>query len=194
MVIRMGGGAAAADPHAGEKPTPEQIEQMNKGAVRNSRQEVSRLMLGWFAMAHPSLKAQYSYVGEAESPDGKAHVIDVKDDDGFAARLFIDQNSKLPLMVTYKGRQGRVVTNRTGGTRVTTTQGQPPQLSDDIKAAISEPAPMVDFSLFFDDWREIDGINFPHGVRRASEGVTSEEWKINKVKVNPKLDAKKFAS
>jgi hypothetical protein len=143
---------------------------------------------------HPSLKAQYSYVGEAESPDGKAYVIDVKDDDGFAARLFIDQNSKLPLMVTYKGRQGRVVTNTSGGARATTTQGQPPQLSDDIKTAISQPAPMVDFSLFFDDWREIDGINFPHSVRRASEGATSEEWKINRVKVNPKIDAKKFAS
>lgn len=195
MVIRMGGGTAAANPHAGgEKPTPEQMEQMNKGAVRNSRQEVSRLMLGWFAIVHPSLKAQYSYVGEAESPDGKAYVIDVKDDDGFAARLFIDQSSKLPLMVTYRGRQGRVVTNMSGGARATTTQAQPAELSDDVKTAISQPPPMVDFSLFFDDWREIDGINFPHGVRRASEGVTSEEWKINKVKVNPKIDAKRFAS
>ena len=29
-------------------------------------------MLGWFAMAHPALNAQYTYAGEAESPDGKA--------------------------------------------------------------------------------------------------------------------------
>ena len=114
MVIRMGGPAGAIDPHAGEKPTPEQQEQMNRAMVRNSRQDVSRVMLGWFAMTHPSLNAQYTYAGEAESPDGKAYVIDVKDDDGFAARLFIDQNSKLPLMLTYKGRQGRMVTNMAG--------------------------------------------------------------------------------
>jgi hypothetical protein len=197
MIIRMGGGAAMhADPHGAEKPTPEQLEQMNSGAVRNARQEVSRLMLGWFAMPHPSLKAQYTYAGEAESPDGKAYVIDVKDEDGFAARLFIDQNSKLPLMLTYKGRQARMVT-RTRGPQVTTTQGRPQQLSEEEAKRLREtavaPAPMADFSLFFEDWREVDGVNFPHVVRRASEGATNEEWKVNKVTVNPKIDAKKFA-
>ena len=189
MMIRMGGGAAMADPHgAAEKPTPEQQEQMNRAAVRNARHDISRLMLGWQATAHPSLKAQYTYAGEAESPDGKAYVIDVKDDDGFAARLFIDQNSKLPLMLTYKGRLGQMVTS-------TTRQGEsaPPA---DVKAAAAhaaQPPPLVDFSLFFEDWREVDGINFPHVIRRASEGATNEEWKVSKVKVNPKLDAKKFA-
>jgi len=212
MIIRMGGPAGAIDPHAGEKPTPEQQEQMNRAMVRNSRQDVSRVMLGWFAMTHPSLNAQYTYAGEAESPDGKAYVIDVKDDDGFAARLFIDQNSKLPLMLTYKGRQGRMVTNMSGGsgaTRVTAAAPAPAQpLSEeeakkqkadrdkqiaDLKAEAAKPAPLVDFSLFFEEWREVDGVNFPHVIRRASEGATTEEWKINKVKVNPKIDTKKFA-
>ena len=55
-----------------------------------------------------------------------------------------------------------------------------------------QPAPMVDYTLFFDDWREVDGINFPHVIRRAAKGTTDEEWTINKVKVNAKLDAKKF--
>ena len=41
-------------------------------------------MLGWFAAAHPSLSVEYTYAGEAESPDGKADVIDVKNADGFA--------------------------------------------------------------------------------------------------------------
>ena len=212
MVIRMGGPAGAIDPHAGEKPTPEQQEQMNRAMVRNSRQDVSRVMLGWFAMTHPSLTAQYTYAGEAESPDGKAYVIDVKDEDGFTARLFIDQNSKLPLMLTYKGRQGRIVTNmnRQGGTRAATAAQAPAQpLSEeeakkqkaerdkqiaDLKAEAAQPAPLVDFSLFFEEWREVDGINFPHVFRRASEGTTTEEWKINKVKVNPKIDAKKFVA
>ena len=208
MMIRMGGGAAMADPHAGEKPTPEQTAEMHRMSVRNSRQEISRLMLGWMAMTHPTLKVQYSYVGEAESPDGKAHVVEAKDEDGFAARLFIDQNSKLPLMVTYKGRQPRVTTNRMSGPQIATTEGRPRQLSEEdakklkaeqdkrineIKAEAAQPTPMVDFSLFFDDWREVDGVNFPHSIRRASEGATTEEWKINKVRLNPKIDAKKFA-
>ena len=184
MVIRMGPGGAMSHGEPAEKPTPEQQEQMNKAMVRSSRQELSRLMLGWFATTHPTLKAQYSYAGEAESPDGKAHVIDVKDDDGFAARLFIDQQTKLPLMVTYKGRAPRIVTNRGEPGRVTT-----PQAPRHEEAA---QAPLVDVSLFFEDWREADGLKFPHVIRRASEGTTNEEWKVGKVKVNPKIDAKKF--
>jgi hypothetical protein len=204
MVIRMGGGGAMANPHSAEKPTPEQQEQMNRAMVRNSRQELSRLLLGWIAAAHPSQHVQYTYAGEAESPDGKAYVIDVKDADGFAARLFIDQTSKLPLMLTYKGRQGRMVTNtRTtvDGGRVTTTE-RPQQMSEeeakklraDREKALADiqSAPMVDFSLFFEDWRDADGVKFPHVIRRASEGTTNEEWKVTKVKVNPKIDSKKF--
>lgn len=212
MVFSMSvGGAAAAHGH-GEEPTPEQLEQMNKGSLRNYRQEISRLMLGWFAMTHPAMNAQYSYVGEAESPDGKAYVVDVKDDDGFAARLFIDQNSKLPLMVTYQARQGRVMTSGGPGTvRAGGASGEQRQearpLSDeevkkrreeadkrlaDLKTMAAQPAPMVEHTLFFDDWRQVDGINFPHVIRRAAQGATNEEWTISKVKVNPRIDEGKF--
>ncbi len=51
---------------------------------------------------------------------------------------------------------------------------------------------MVDYTLYFDDWRDVDGIKFPHRLRRAAAGATTEEWSINKVRVNPKIDPKKF--
>ena len=69
MVIRMGGPGPVG---GGEKPTPEQMEEMSKSLVRSGRTEASRLMLGWFASAHPRANAQYVYAGDAESPDGKA--------------------------------------------------------------------------------------------------------------------------
>ena len=78
--------------------------------LRNARADISRLMLGWFASTHPALAAEYTYAGEAESPDGKADVIDAKNADGFSARLFIDRESHLPLMVTYQGPQPRMIT------------------------------------------------------------------------------------
>ena len=123
MVIRMGGPGRIAD-DSGEKPTPEQLAQMNKTMVRSSQTEASRLMLGWFAMAHPAINAQYTYAGEAESPDGKAYVIDVKNADSFAARLFIDQQTHLPLMVTYKGPQPRMMTAGGGARQVTPMRRQ----------------------------------------------------------------------
>ena len=115
MVIRMGGGGPM--PAGNDKPSPEQLEQMKAAALRSSKTEVSRLMLGWFAMAHPAARAEYAYVGDAESVEGKAYVIDVKNADGFAARLFVDQQTHLPLMVTYKAPKPRVVTQSmsTGG-------------------------------------------------------------------------------
>ena len=209
MIIRMGPSGAMPGPT--EKPTPEQQQQIDRTVVRSSRQELSRLMLGWFGAAHPSLNARVTYAGEAESPDGKADVIEVKNADGFAARLFIDKETHLPLMVTYQGPQGRVVTmgGPRGGGRGhgPGTQGPPQQgrqITDEERTKLTEdaqrqaeelrkqPPAMVDYTLYFDDWRDVDGIKFPHRLRRAAAGATTEEWSISKVRVNPKIDPKKF--
>ena len=132
-------GRRNGDPHGrsrrfssgdGEKPTPEQLDQMSKAMVRGSQTEASRLMLGWFAMAHPAVNAQYTYAGEAESPDGKAYVIDVKNADNFTARLFIDEQTHLPLMVTYKAPQPRMMTQG-GGPRQRHARRRQPACGDD---------------------------------------------------------------
>jgi hypothetical protein len=206
MMIRMGGPGVAMG-SSGEKPTPEQQAQLDKQLVGSARQEISRLMLGWFATAHPSVTVQYSYAGEAESPDGKAFIIDAKSADGFAARLFIDETTHLPLMVTYQAPQSRMVTvggpPPAGGGR---GQGAPrPPTPDDqqrieadarrqIDQLQAQPPAMVEYTLYFDDWREEDGIKFPHALRRASAGTTMEEWTVSKVRVNPRIDPKKFDS
>ena len=195
---------------SGEKPTPEEQERIDKQMLRNARADISRLMLGWFASTHPALAAEYTYVGEAESPDGKADVIDVKSADGFSARLFIDRESHLPLMVTYQGPQPRMITaggppgagpggagrGAPGPDRREMTEDERKHAREAAEKQMqelrSQPPVMVEFTLFFDDWREIGGIKFPHKIRRASAGSTSEEWTVGKVKVNPKIDAKKF--
>ena len=53
---------------------------------------------------------------------------------------------------------------------------------------------MVDVTLYFEDWRDADGVKFPFKIRRAVGGATSEEWTVNKIKVNPKVDPKRFAT
>ena len=206
MMIRMGGPGMAMG-GSGEKPTPEQQAQIDKQLVRSARLEITHLMLGWFAAAHPSIAAQYTYAGEAESPDGKAFIIDAKSTDGFAARLFIDEATHLPLMLTYQAPQARMVTVGApppGGGGRAQGQSRPPnpdeqqRIEADARRQIDQlqaqaPA-MVEYTLYFDDWREEDGIKFPHALRRASAGTTMEEWTVSKVKVNPKIDPKKFDS
>jgi len=218
MVIRMGGGGPLPSSPA-EKPTPEQLEQMKAVALRSAKTEVSRLMLGWFAGAHPAAQVDYTYLGDAESVEGKAYVIDVKNADGFAARLFIDQQSNLPLMVTYKAAKPRVMTQTmsapAGGHGASTpasavasalasasasapasaSASAPASAPAPASASASAPAPpeMADYTMYFEDWRDAGGVKFPFKMRRATEGNTVEEWSITKVTLNPKIDAKKFA-
>lgn len=196
-VVFMGPGGATAP---GEKMTPEQEAEMNRAMLRSQREDISRLMLGWFAATHPALQAAFTYAGEAESPDGKAHVIDVKAGD-FDARLFIDQATNLPLMLTFQAPRPRVMTMRgpapaAGAGGHGAGAGQAPAGATDgareMQRIQSEPPVMVENRLFFSDWREVDGVMFPHVLQRASENETVEEWEISKVRINPKIDPKKF--
>ena len=61
-----------------------------------------------------------------------------------------------------------------------------------MKELQQQPPATVEFTIFFDDWRETDGLTFPHALRRAFAGATTEQWTVSKVKVNPKIDPKKF--
>jgi hypothetical protein len=191
MVIRMGGPAGSFSNAPGEKPTPERQEEMNRAIVRGARAEASRLMLGWFAMAHPALGAQYTYAGEAESPDGKAYVIDVNNGDNFAARLFIDEQTRLPLMVTYRAAQPRVI--QAGPGRATSAAAAQTDAAKQIQEMQRQPPVMADYTLYFEDWREADGVKFPFKMRRATGADTTEEWTVGKVKVNPRIDPKRFS-
>lgn len=215
MVVMGGGGAAP-----GAQMTPEQEAMMNASLIRSARVELSRLMLGWFGTAHPGLKATYTYAGEAESPDGKAHIIDIKADGGFAAKLFVDQATNMPLMLTYEAAEPIRMTPGgpggapagapviAGGTRgggagtpppppppgaaTTTTQMSQEEIQKQIEAMRNQPRKMIEHRVYYGDWKEVDGIQFPHTLQRATGGTTTEEWTIAKVKVNPKIDAKKF--
>jgi hypothetical protein len=52
---------------------------------------------------------------------------------------------------------------------------------------------LVDFALYFEDWRDAEGVKFPFKMRRATAGTTTEEWTVNRIRVNPKVDPKRFA-
>jgi len=183
MIVRIGPGGTSSTP-TNEKPTPEQLEQQKRAMLRGSRAEVSRLMLGWFAMAHPASKVSYTYLGEAESTDGKAYVINARNDDGFETRLFVDEDSHLPLMITYRGPLPRIVRQ--------TTEVSPDDIQKQLNAMQAQPPEMGEFTIYFEDWRNVEGVKFPFKMRRATGGTTSEEWNVTSLKVNPKIDPKKF--
>ncbi|HUU33864.1 MAG TPA: hypothetical protein VMW48_07350 [Vicinamibacterales bacterium] len=58
-----------------------------------------------------------SYAGVAESPDGKADMIEMTDARGQALRLFVDQETHLPLMLSYSEIRPRIMMQGPGGRR-----------------------------------------------------------------------------
>ena len=57
----------------------------------------------------------FTYAGEAEAPEGKADVIDVKGEGDFAVRLFVDQKTHMPLMLSWMDKEPLVMTMTSGG-------------------------------------------------------------------------------
>jgi hypothetical protein len=217
MVV-AGGGTRGGGSGEAANVTP---EMRNAQMIRAQRIDLSRMMLGWFGMAHPGLNATYTYGGEAESPDGKAHIINVKADGGFEAKLFIDQATNMPLMVSWQALEPIRLTNigpgrggaPAGGTPPppppppaagaaqppvvsnTPPAGQTPMTQDEMQKRIDEAMKnrkMIEYRVYFGDWKEVNGIQFPHMLQRATGSETTEELTISKVQLNPKIDAKKF--
>jgi hypothetical protein len=178
----MGGGMVLMRRPGGESP---QGEAMRTNAIRA---ELTRIALGWLLSSPSSFPVEFSYAGEAEAPDGKADALDLKGPGGFSARLFLDQKTHQPLMLTYKGRKPRIMMRTFTGPR-----GKE-EIEKEAKAAEAEAAsqPDVEYQVRFSEHREVDGISLPHRMTRAIEGEVNEEWEISKFKINPSLKPEKF--
>lgn len=176
VVIRRGG--IGGDPKKAQ-------EMMQHGI----RAEFARLSLGMLAQTPANFPVEYSYAGEAESPEGKADVLDVKGPNNFAVRLFLDQKSHRPLMLTYRGKKPRAVMH--------TSDGGPPseqELEKRMKDAEAEAAkaPEVEFQVRFSDYKSEGGVTLPHRVSKGIESETSEEIEFTRFKINPQIRPEKF--
>lgn len=145
-------------------------------AERRARQaEVGRLGLMWLLRT----EAPVTWIGIAESPDGKADVLETRFA-GESVRLFLDAASHVPLMMTWQGVPGRA--GGRGGRRGAAPGGQPPG---------GPPQPMM-FEMTFADHRAVNGIRLPHLVTRGMNGQTIERWTIRSYRVNPSFNADTF--
>src|SRR4029453_14134137 len=88
-------GAAPAGAPAGAAGAP----RPNPSAARapGVKQDFTRLTLGMFASSFPTYPLTFTYVAEAEAPQGKADVLDAKGPNNFTLRLFISQQTHLPI-------------------------------------------------------------------------------------------------
>jgi hypothetical protein len=230
VVFRMvtaGPGGAPGDPAT---QTPEQKEAQRQAALQSAKKDFTRLALGLIVTSLPSYPLTFTHGGTAESPDGTADVIDVKGEN-FAARLFIDSKTHLPLMLSWMDKEplrivrsvggpgaagggqaptvtagsGRVaVAGTAGGTFTAAAPAQgakplTPEEADKLKQQMAEQMKeaeakrrTVEFRIYYADYQPVDGVMLPHRIQSSVDGKPTEEITFEKVKVNQKIDAKRF--
>ncbi len=98
--------------------------------------------------------------------------IDLTGTDEYQARLFLDQATHLPVMLSY-----RALRNPNAG-----------------YVATNNPADLqeVAVQLFFSDYQKVNQVMLPFHFVKAVNGIQVEEWKVEKYKLNPDLKAKRF--
>ena len=138
----------------------------------------------------------FEYAGHAESADGTAEVLDVKGDGGFAAKLFVDANTHLPLMLSWMDKEplamqvagtgrsgsGSASSSASGGQVIqfNTAGGAQPSpeemdrmqkdMADRMKEAEAKRR-TVEFRMFYGDYRAVDGVKLPMHIQRMVEGA-----------------------
>lgn len=219
---QMGGGVMMfrAGPGGGSdgERTPEQAAEDQAAALLSSRHEFARLSLGMLGAASPAFPLEFSYVGVAESPDGSADMLDVTGAGGFAVRLFIDQQTHLPLMLSWMAREplamvegggpqvvrmggggGGHATAGSGGRGRAVTSGSAEDVAkmrEDMDARLREADArrrVVEYRLFYSDYKSFDGVRLPTRVQHMVDGQLTEELQFEDVKVNSTIDPKRFA-
>jgi hypothetical protein len=192
---------------AGARPDP-------RGArVVTLKQDFVRLTLGMFAASFSSYPLTFSHIGQAEAPQGKADIVEAKGPGTFLAKLFVNSETHLPVMVSWTVP----ATNA-----VVTVPGQaPPGNVPPGSIIVQAPAPpaataskdeqqkyaaevqdlrrkalagrLVEHRVYYADYRDIgNGVRFPFRVRRAVAADTIEETNFDRFEINRRIDPKRF--
>jgi hypothetical protein len=180
-------------------PTADQLAAAGRMRLNTVKQDFARLMLGMFGGSSPALPLTFTYVGKAEAPQGKADVLEVKGPAGpgaLAARLFINAETHLPIMLTWTApappSRGGPPASRGGppatGGQLPSPPGSPAAPGE---ARGSQPSP-PETRLYFGEYREVSGLQLPFRLRRALGPDTVEETTFDGYKINARIDPKKF--
>jgi hypothetical protein len=185
MVMRMGGPGGPGGPggQPGQGPSEEDRARWRQAQQRRAIGDFHRNLL--LLLGRTSAPA--TYVGEAEAEDGKADVIEVKPEGAAAMRLFLDQQTHLPLMLTYTGVLPRMIVRQGGG---------PPPSQEEMRKRWEEmrnqPPQEVTYEVHVDDYKDVAGVKLPHRITQSVDGKPTEEWTVGAFKVNPTLKPEAF--
>lgn len=156
-------------------------------AQRVAREEYARLFITWLLTAPSSFPVEFKYAGVVEDADGRADVLELKGPGGFASHLLLNQKTHLPMMLGYSGPAPRGAIQTGNGSESQASLAK--KIGDQLAMVRPGEVPM---QFRFSDYRDVDGILFPHRITKVTDGTVSEEWQMSKYKLNPALKPDKF--
>jgi hypothetical protein len=165
-----------------------------------------------FATSFSSYPLSFGHAGQAEAPEGKADVLDVKGPGNFSARFFIDSKTHLPLMLSWTTPPNLVPVvagqkppaNLPPGAVTFETPMPPPdsatpeqkkQFETDALAARNKAMASTrptENRIYYADYRDVDGLKLPFRIRRAVGATTVEETQFDRYRINARVDPRKF--
>lgn len=171
--------------------SPATVAQRQRENVLRNRQSFARLctvLLGGSPTAYPltfTLAAQ-------ERAEGRTFdVLEASGPDGPVARFHIDSATHLPAMITWKAE--RVFTMTTTST-VAIRGGEVVSRTPEVPVTVRPPDKweVADWRWILSDYKHQHGLNWPRRIEVLIPGSHSEEIRIRGIKINPKIEARRF--
>ncbi len=204
MVRTLSPGMAAP----GGTATPEQVAAQRAQTLGQARRDFGRLTLGMLGSSFDAFPVEFSYAGQAEAPDGKADVLEVRGADGFVAKFFVDGKSRLPLMLSWMDKEPLRMTMGPGGgtmsagpVQVMSGSGGGARTPEDLARMQQEMADRmkeaeakrrtVEYRMIYSDYKVVNGVRLPTNIQRMMDGLPTEELSLENIKVNSRIDPSK---
>lgn len=214
IMVRTAGSAGP-----GQTLTPEQKAANDERMLMAATKDFARMTVGMFGESFNSFPLEFSYAGQADSPDGKAHVIAVKGADNFDAKLFVDAKTNMPLMLSWSDKEpmmmtqninrgggpggGQTVQMGGGGTFAAGGRSGQPMSEEEMKKMVADSEArmkaaeaarkVVEYRIYYSNFKAVNGVLLPHTLQRSIDGKPTEETTFEEIKINPKIDKQKFA-
>jgi hypothetical protein len=151
-------------------------------------------------------------VAQAEAPQGRADVLNVAGQ-GLALRLFIDSQTRLPIMISWTSPPTNVIvlspgqappaTVAPGAVIVTDPPTPSPTTPQEQRDAYAKQvqglrqkaqATPVENRIYYADYRDVDGLKLPFRIRRAIGPDTTEETTFDRFRLNVSIPPQRFIS
>jgi hypothetical protein len=201
----------AGRPGGPPPPSQAQLDAQRAARVTTAKQDFVRFALGIFASSFETYPLTFAWFAQGEAPQGKADVLDVHGAGNFTARLFINTETHLPIMLSWQTPPTNVIVTAPGQPAPATvapgavvvagppapaagaSQAEKDQYAKDVLALRTKTQAIpVEQRMYFQDYRPQDGLQLPFKFRRAIGADTTEETTLDRYRVNPRIDPKKF--